>query len=82
MASRNQERLEPLAERVNEDGGGRAHVCPADICGEAAVEDLLDRVEATDGPIAAAAFNTGAKYPTPFFDIPPDSFEKVRRQGC
>ncbi len=82
MVSRKQERLEPLAERINEDGGGRAHVCPADIRDEAAVEDLFDRVEAAHGPIAAAVFNTGAQYRQAFLDIPADLFEKVWRLGC
>ena len=90
MVSRKQERLEPLADRINEDGareggareGGRAHVCPADIRDEDAVEDLFDRVEAAHGPIAAAVFNTGAQYRKSFLDIPPDLFEKVWRLGC
>ncbi len=82
MVSRNQERLEPLAARINEDTGGRAHVCPTDIRDEAAVEDLFDRVEAAQGPIAAAVFNAGAQYRKPFLDIPPDLFEKVWRLGC
>ncbi len=89
MVSRKQERLEPLADRINEDsggegegGGGRAHICPADIRDEATVEDLFDRVEAEHGPIAAAVFNTGAQYRKPFLEIPPDLFEKVWRLGC
>jgi len=87
MVSRKQERLEPLAERINEESGGegggaRAHVCPADIRDEDAVEDLFDRVEAEHGPIAAAVFNTGAQYRKPFLEIPPDLFEKVWRLGC
>ncbi len=85
MVSRKQERLKPLADRINEDGareGGRAHVCPADIRDEDAVEDLFDRVEAAHGPIAAAVFNTGAQYRKSFLDIPPDLFEKVWRLGC
>ncbi len=82
MVSRKQERLEPLAERINEDGNGCAHVCPADIRDEATVEDLFDRVEAAHGPIAAAVFNAGAQYRQPFLDIPPDLFEKVWRLGC
>jgi NAD(P)-dependent dehydrogenase (short-subunit alcohol dehydrogenase family) len=87
MVSRKQERLEPLAERINEESGGegggaRAHVCPADIRDEDAVEDLFDRVEAEHGPIAAAVFNTGAQYRKSFLDIPPDLFEKVWRLGC
>lgn len=82
MVSRKQERLEPLAGRINEDGGGRAHVCPADIRDEATVDDLFDRVEAAQGPIAAAVFNAGAQYRRPFLDIPADLFEKVWRLGC
>jgi len=87
MVSRKQERLAPLAERINEEsggegGGGRAHICPADIRDEDAVEDLFDRVEAAHGPIAAAVFNTGAQYRQPFLDIPADLFEKVWRLGC
>ncbi len=82
MVSRRQERLQPLAARINEDGGGRAHVCPADIRDEAAVEDLFDRVEAAHGPIVAAVFNAGAQYRKPFLEIPPDLFEKVWRLGC
>ena len=83
MVSRKRERLEPLAERINQDGGGgRAHVCPADIRDEATVEALFDRVEAEHGRIAAAVFNTGAQYRQPFLDIPADLFEKVWRLGC
>ncbi len=82
LVSRKQERLEPLAERINEDGGRRTHVCPADIRDEAAVEDLFDRVEAAHGPIAAAVFNTGAQYRQPFIDTRADRFEKVWRLGC
>jgi NAD(P)-dependent dehydrogenase (short-subunit alcohol dehydrogenase family) len=87
MVSRKQERLAPLAERINENsggdgGGGRAHVCPADIRDEATVEELFDRVEAEYGPIAAVVFNTGAQYRKAFLDIPPDLFEKVWRLGC
>ncbi len=82
MVSRKHERLRPLAERINEDGGGRAHVCPADIRDEATVEDLFDRVEAAWGPIAAAVFNAGAQYRKPFLEIPPDLFEKVWPLGC
>ncbi len=82
MVSRKQERLEPLAERINEDGDGRVHVCPADIRDEDTVEELFDRVEAAHGPIAAAVFNAGAQYRQPFLDIPADLFEKVWRLGC
>ena len=82
MVSRKQERLEPLAERINEEGGGRAHVCPADIRDEDTVEELFDRVEAEHGPIAAAVFNTGAQYRKAFLEITPDLFEKVWRLGC
>ncbi len=82
MVSRNKERLEPLAERINEDGAGRAHVCPADVRDEDTVEELFDRVEAAHGPIAAAVFNAGAQYRQPFLDIPVDLFEKVWRLGC
>ncbi|MFP6757018.1 MAG: SDR family NAD(P)-dependent oxidoreductase [Alphaproteobacteria bacterium] len=82
MISRKQERLAPLAERINQDGNGRAFVCPADIRDEDIVEALFDRVEDEHGPIAAAVFNTGAQYRQPFLDIPADLFEKVWRLGC
>ena len=82
MVSRKQERLKPLAMRINQESGGRAHVCPSDIRDEAAVEDLFDRVEVEHGPIAAAVFNTGAQYRKAFLEIPPDLFEKVWRLGC
>ena len=82
MVSRKQERLEPLAERINQDGNARAHVWPADIRDEDTVEALFDRVEGEHGPIAAAVFNTGAQYRQPFLDIPADLFEKVWRLGC
>ena len=82
LVSRKQERLESLAERINQDGAGRAHVYPADIREEDTVEELFDRVEAAHGPIAAAVFNTGAQYRQPFLDIPADLFEKVWRLGC
>ncbi len=82
MVSRKQERLEPLAERINRDGNGRALVCPADVRDEATVEALFDQVESAHGPIAAAVFNTGAQYRQNFLDIPADLFEKVWRLGC
>jgi NAD(P)-dependent dehydrogenase (short-subunit alcohol dehydrogenase family) len=82
MVSRKQERLEALAQGINEDGNGRAHVCPAEIRDEDTVEALFDQVEATHGPIKAAVFNTGAQYRQPFLDIPADLFEKVWRLGC
>ena len=82
MVSRKQERLEPLAIRINQDGNGRAHVCPADVRDEDSVEELFDRVEAAHGPIAAAVFNTGAQYRKPFIDTRADLFEKVWRLGC
>jgi NAD(P)-dependent dehydrogenase (short-subunit alcohol dehydrogenase family) len=82
MISRKQERLAPLAERINQDGNGRAFVCPADIRDQDIVEALFDRVEGEHGPIAAAVFNTGAQYRQPFLDIPADLFEKVWRLGC
>ncbi len=82
LVSRKQERLEPLAERINQDGAGRAHVCPADVRDEDTVEELFDRVEAAHGPIAAAVFNTGAQYRQPFIDTRADLFEKVWRLGC
>jgi NAD(P)-dependent dehydrogenase (short-subunit alcohol dehydrogenase family) len=82
MVSRKQERLQPLADRINEDGNGRALVCPADIRDETTVEALFDRVEAEHGPIKSAVFNTGAQYRENFLDIPADLFEKVWRLGC
>ena len=82
MVSRKQERLKPLAMRINQESGGRAHVCPPDIRDEAAVEDLFERVEAAHGPIAAAVFNAGAQYRQPFLDTRADLFEKVWRLGC
>ncbi len=82
LVSREQERLEPLAERINQDGAGRAHVCPADIREEDPVEELFDRVEAAHGPIAVAVFNTGAQYRQPFIDTRADLFKKVWRLGC
>ncbi|TDI55877.1 MAG: SDR family NAD(P)-dependent oxidoreductase [Alphaproteobacteria bacterium] len=82
LVSRKQERLELLAGRINEDGAGRAHVCPADVRDEDTVEELFDRVEAAHGPIVAAVFNAGAQYRQPFLDTRADLFEKVWRLGC
>ena len=82
LVSRKAERLEPLAQLINEDAAGRAHVFPADVRDEDTVEALFDRVEAAHAPIVSTVFNAGAQYRQPFLDTAADMFEKVWRLGC
>jgi NAD(P)-dependent dehydrogenase (short-subunit alcohol dehydrogenase family) len=78
---RNAEQLEALAAAIREEGRA-AHAFPADARDEAAMVELVERVERDIGPIEVAVFNVGANVRFAVTDTSAQVYRKVWEMAC
>jgi NAD(P)-dependent dehydrogenase (short-subunit alcohol dehydrogenase family) len=78
---RNAEQLEALAAAIRDEGHA-AHAFPADARDEAAMVELVARVERDIGPIAVAVFNVGANVRFAVTDTSAQVYRKVWEMAC
>jgi NAD(P)-dependent dehydrogenase (short-subunit alcohol dehydrogenase family) len=81
VSRRNAEQLRPLLESIR-SAGGEAHGFGSDARDEAQVAELVERIEATIGPIEVFVFNVGANVPSRVLDETPRKFRKIWELAC
>jgi len=80
LAARNEERLQGIADDIQEQGGS-ATVHVTDLREQDQIVGLFDTAAAL-GRIDVAVFNAGAQHRQEFLEIDPVMLEKVWRLGC
>ena len=78
---RSAQKLEPLRERIEADGGACVPI-GCDAGDESAVRTLVDRIEADIAPLAACVFNVGANVPSAFLDETARKYRKIWELAC
>ena len=81
VARRSADKLAPLVERIQAEGG-QALACGCDARDEAAVVALVARIEADVGPIEVAVFNIGANVRFQVTDTTERVYRKVWEMGA
>ena len=81
ITRRRQEALEPLAQRIRQEGG---EVFPFanDARQEDAVTSLIERIETQIGPLEVVVFNVGANIRFNIVDYETRKFRKIWEMGC
>ena len=77
ICSRAQERVDPVAEGINEDGPGRAIAVECDVRDREAVENLVERTVAEFGGVDVLVNNAGGEFVAPFEDISENGWKAV-----
>jgi NAD(P)-dependent dehydrogenase (short-subunit alcohol dehydrogenase family) len=78
---RNADKLPPVIDEIR-SSGGEAHGFGTDARNESQVNELVEQVETTIGPIEVFAFNVGANVPCAILDETPRKFFKVWEMAC
>jgi NAD(P)-dependent dehydrogenase (short-subunit alcohol dehydrogenase family) len=78
---RSVEKLEPLVNRIREQGG-QAYGYGSDARNEEEVVALIERVEAEHGPIEAMVFNIGANVPCSILEESARKYFKIWEMAC
>jgi NAD(P)-dependent dehydrogenase (short-subunit alcohol dehydrogenase family) len=81
IARRNADKLAPLVESI-ENEGGKALACPVDARKEEEVVALVERIEADVGPIEVAVFNVGANVPSSVLEETARKYFKIWEMAC
>lgn len=81
LARRSADKLVPLVEAIRASGG-QAHGFGTDARDEAAVAELVERIESEVGPIEVFAFNIGANVPSAILEETPRKFHKIWEMAC
>ncbi len=81
VARRNADKLAPLVEAI-ENEGGRALACPVDARKEEEMVALVERIEADVGPIEVAVFNIGANVPSSILEETARKYFKIWEMAC
>ena len=81
VARRSADKLAPLVERIEAEGG-QARACGCDARDEAAVVALVARIEAEVGPIEVAVFNIGANVRFSVAETTERVYRKVWEMGA
>jgi NAD(P)-dependent dehydrogenase (short-subunit alcohol dehydrogenase family) len=81
VARRNADKLAPLVERIEAEGG-RARAFGADARKEDEVEKLFSTIEGEVGPLEVVVFNIGANVMFPIRDTTTRVFSKVWEMAC
>jgi NAD(P)-dependent dehydrogenase (short-subunit alcohol dehydrogenase family) len=81
VVRRNLDRLRPLVERIEAEGG-TAHAFGCDARKEDEVVALVERIESTIGPIGVLVFNIGANVPESILDETARKYFKVWEMAC
>ncbi|POR47721.1 short-subunit dehydrogenase [Paraburkholderia eburnea] len=81
VVRRSAEKLEPLVNRIREEGG-QAYGYGSDARKEEDVVALIERVEAEHGPIEAMVFNIGANVPCSILEETARKYFKIWEMAC
>ncbi|WP_296650278.1 SDR family oxidoreductase [Paraburkholderia sp.] len=81
VSRRSADKLEPLVNRIREQGG-RAFGYGSDARKEEDVVALIERVEAEHGPIEAMVFNIGANVPCSILEETARKYFKIWEMAC
>jgi NAD(P)-dependent dehydrogenase (short-subunit alcohol dehydrogenase family) len=81
VSRRSVEKLEPLVNRIREQGG-QAYGYGSDARNEEDVVALVERVEAEHGPIEAMVFNIGANVPCSILEESARKYFKIWEMAC
>jgi NAD(P)-dependent dehydrogenase (short-subunit alcohol dehydrogenase family) len=81
VARRNGEKLKPLADEIEADGG-RVHPFALDARKEEHVADLFKRIEEEIGPLEVVVFNVGANVNFPIRETTSRVYSKVWEMAC
>ncbi len=81
MTRRTADKLEPLVQRIRDDGG-EAHGFGSDARDEEAMTALVERIERTIAPIEVAVFNIGANVRFPITETTARVYRKVWEMAC
>lgn len=81
VVRRSAEKLEPLVNRIREEGG-QAFGYGSDARKEEDVVALIERVEAEHGPIEAMVFNIGANVPCSILEETARKYFKIWEMAC
>ena len=81
VARRNADKLAPLVEAI-ENEGGRALACPVDARKEEEMVALVERIEADIAPIEVAVFNIGANVPSSILEETARKYFKIWEMAC
>ena len=81
LARRSADKLQPVVDEIRA-AGGQAHGFGTDARNEAAVAELVERIESEVGPIEVFAFNIGANVPSGILEETPRKFFKVWEMAC
>jgi NAD(P)-dependent dehydrogenase (short-subunit alcohol dehydrogenase family) len=81
VSRRSVEKLEPLVNRIREQGG-QAYGYGSDARNEEEVVALIERVEAEHGPIEAMVFNIGANVPCSILEESARKYFKIWEMAC
>jgi NAD(P)-dependent dehydrogenase (short-subunit alcohol dehydrogenase family) len=81
VSRRSAEKLEPLVNRIREQGG-QAYGYGSDARNEEDVVALIERVEAEHGPIEAMVFNIGANVPCSILEESARKYFKIWEMAC
>lgn len=81
VTRRSADKLEPLVQRIR-DEGGEAHAFGSDARDEDAVTELVARIERDVAPIEVAVFNVGGNVRFPVTETTARVYRKVWEMGC
>ncbi|NIE62983.1 SDR family oxidoreductase [Burkholderia sp. Ax-1719] len=81
VSRRSAEKLQPLVNRIREQGG-QAYGYGSDARNEEDVVALIERVEAEHGPIEAMVFNIGANVPCSILEESARKYFKIWEMAC
>lgn len=77
ICSREQENVDPVAETINENEGGRAVAIECDVTDRAAVDALVEATVDEFGGIDCLVNNAGASFMADFDDISPNGWSTI-----
>jgi len=77
ICSRAQERVDPVAEGIDEDGPGRAIAVECDVRDREAVEGLVEETVSEFGGVDVLVNNAGGEFVAPFSDISENGWKAV-----
>lgn len=81
VTRRDVNKLQPLVDRIQIDGG-RAHAFGSDARKEEQVIELIDRIESEIGPIEVFVFNIGANVPSSILEETSRKYFKIWEMAC
>lgn len=81
VTRRSAEKLQPLVDRIQAEGG-RAHAFGSDARKEEEVVALVEKIESEIGPVEVLVFNIGAAVPCPILEETARKYFKIWEMAC